>query len=136
MSGQPLFPWSVVRALLVAIALIVPLMAVLRRAEKKGTKLTWTTATILGGYLLMVTIILIGDVPSRLLYWFDQTHAPLAAKFGFLKWWENPNFGGNVAYQVVADIVANSVQGIFFVIICVAAYFWGERHRKEGKFKS
>ena len=35
-----------------------------------------------------------------------------------------------------ADIVANSVQGMFFVAIAAGAYFWGEKHRKEGKFKS
>jgi hypothetical protein len=32
--------------------------------------------------------------------------------------------------------VANTVQGVFFVIICAAAYFWGKKHRQEGKFRS
>jgi hypothetical protein len=62
-------------------------------------------------------------------------HAPLAEKFPFLSFWED-DLGGNPGYQVIADIVANTVQGIFFVAICAGAYFWGERHRKEGKFKS
>lgn len=124
-----MIPWDVIRAFLVAVALILPLPLVLRRERK----LTWTTAVLLGSWLLAISLILIGDVPSRLLYWFDSNHAMLAERFPFLEWWERP-FGGNPGYQVIADIVANTVQGIFFVIITAAAYFWGERHRKAGKF--
>jgi hypothetical protein len=100
---------------------------------RSDKKLTWTSAVLLGGWLTAITVVLLGDVPSRLLYWFDETHSTLAAKFGFLAWWENI-VGGNPGYQIVADIVANSVQGIFFVIIAALAYFWGEHHRKAGKF--
>lgn len=126
-----MLPFGALRALIVAIALAVPLVFVVRSKRK----LTWTTAVLLGAWLLAVTIVLIGDVPSRILYWFDEQHSPLAARFTFLKFWED-DLGGNPGYQVVADIVANSIQGIFFVIIAAGAYFWGERHRKEGKFKS
>jgi hypothetical protein len=117
----------------VALVLAAPLVIVWRRSLDK--KITWTTAVLLGSWLTAVTVVLIGDVPSRILYWFDEVHAPLAERFSWLRWWEN-DLGGNPGYQVVADIVANSVQGIFFVIICALAYIWGERHRKAGKFKS
>ncbi len=126
-------PLGVVRALVVAFVLAAPLVIVWR--NKKNRKLTWTTAVLLGSWLTAVTVVLIGDVPSRILYWFDEVHAPLAERFSFLQWWEN-DFGGNPGYQVIADIVANTIQGIFFVAICAGAYFWGEKHRKEGKFKS
>jgi hypothetical protein len=122
-------PWSAVRAFLVAVGLALPLV----RVARSDKKLTWTSAVLLGGWLTAITVVLLGDVPSRLLYWFDETHSTLAAKFGFLAWWENI-VGGNPGYQIVADIVANSVQGIFFVIIAALAYFWGEHHRKAGKF--
>lgn len=123
--------------MIVAIALIIPLGLVVKRAHEKGTKLTWATAILMASWLTAITVVLIGDVPSRILYWFDQAYAPLSEKFPFLApVFENPNFGGNPGYQVVADLVANTIQGIFFVAICAAAYFWGERHRKEGKFKS
>lgn len=128
-----LAPLGVLRALIVAFVLAAPLVIVWRRSLDK--KITWTTAVLLGSWLTAVTVVLIGDVPSRILYWFDEVHAPLAERFGWLQWWEN-DLGGNPGYQVVADIVANSVQGMFFVIICALAYFWGERHRKAGKFKS
>jgi hypothetical protein len=126
-------PLGVFRAVIVAFVLAAPLIVVVR--NKKERKLTWTTAILLGSWLTAITVILIGDVPSRILYWFDEVHAPLAERFSWLRWWEN-DLGGNPGYQVVADIVANSVQGLFFVMICAGAYFWGERHKKEGKFKS
>ena len=128
-----LLPLGVFRALIVAFVLAAPLVIVWR--NKKNRKLTWTTAVLLGSWLTAVTVVLIGDVPSRILYWFDEVHAPLAERFSFLQWWEN-DLGGNPGYQVVADIVANTVQGMFFIAICAGAYFWGEKHRKEGKFKS
>lgn len=128
-----LLPLGVFRALIFAIVLAAPLVIVVR--NKKERRLTWTTAVLLGSWLTAITVVLIGDVPSRILYWFDEVHAPLAERFAFLRWWED-DFGGNPGYQVIGDIVANTVQGTFFVIICAAAYFWGERHKREGKFKS
>ncbi len=130
-----MLPLDVLRALIVGMVLAFSLVVVVRRAESRDQKLTWTTAILLGSWLFAITVVLLADVPSRLLYWFDAQHAPLAEKFTFLAFWEK-DIGGNPGYQLVADIVANSVQGIFFVIICAAAYFWGEKHRKEGKFKS
>ena len=126
-----LIPWSTIRAILVAVAVAAPLPYVWRKSSEK--RLTWTTAVIVGSWLFAITIILVGDIPSRLLYWFDANHTALADKFHFLRWWEK-NLGGNPGYQLVADIVANSIQGVFFVAICVGTYFWGEKHRKAGRF--
>ena len=126
-----MFPYGVLRVLIAAIVLALPLIFVVR----SNKKLTWTTAILLGSWLFAITVVLIGDVPSRILYWFDATHADLAERFPFLRFWEG-DLGGNPGYQVFADIVANTAQGVFFIIIAAGAYFWGERHRKEGKFKS
>ena len=126
-----MLPFGVFRALIVGFALAFPLIFVWR----SNRRLTWTTAILLGSWLVSVTVVLLGDVPSRILYWFDEVHAPLAERFPFLAFWEN-DIGGNPGYQIVADIVANTVQGMFFVAICAGAYFWGEKHRKEGKFRS
>lgn len=126
-----MFPYGVLRALIVGIGLALPLIFVVR----SNKKLTWTTAILLGSWLISITVVLLGDVPSRILYWFDEQHAPLAERFTFLQFWEG-DLGGNPGYTLFADIVANTVQGIFFVLIAAGAYFWGEKHRKEGKFKS
>ena len=133
MAAAPIFPWSVVRALLVALAIALPLPYVLKKS--KTEKLTWTKAVILGAWMLAGTIVLIGDVPSRLLYWFDSTHALISAKWHFMAWQEK-QLANNPGYQLLADIVANTVQGIFFVLIAAGVYFWGEKHKKEGRFKS
>ncbi len=133
MPGAPIFPWSVVRALLVGLAIALPLPWVLRRSRTE--KLTWTKAILLGAWMLAGSIVLIGDVPSRILYWFDSTHAAISAHLHFMAWEEKP-LANNPGYQLIADIVANSVQGIFFVLICAGVYFWGEKHKKEGRFKS
>ncbi len=124
-------PYGVLRALIVGIGLALPLIFVVR----SNKRLTWTTAILLGSWLISITVVLLGDVPSRILYWFDEQHAPLAERFTFLQFWEG-DLGGNPGYTLFADIVANTVQGIFFVLIAAGAYFWGEKHRKEGKFKS
>ncbi len=126
-----MIPLGVIRALIVGIVLALPLRFVL----KSNRKLTWTTAILLGSWLIAITIVLIGEVPSRILYWFDANHAGLAERFPFLQFWEG-DLGGNPGYQVFADIVANTAQGVFFILIAAGAYFWGERHRKAGKFKS
>ena len=126
-----MIPYGALRAFIVAVALALPLIFVVR----SNKKLTWTTAILLGSWLTAISVVLIGDVPSRILYWFDEQHAPLAERFTFLRFWEE-DLGGNPGYQVIADVVANTVQGVFFIIIAAGAYFWGERHRKEGKFKS
>lgn len=124
-----LIPWGAVRALVVAVVIALPLVRVVRSDKK----LTWTTAVLLGSWLTAIAVILLGDVPSRLLYYFDEQHSALAERFSFLQWWEG-DVGGNPGYQLVADVVANSVQGMFFVMLAAGAYFWGEKHRREGKF--
>lgn len=124
-----LIPWGAVRALVVAVVIALPLLKVVRSDKK----LTWTTAILLGSWLTAIAVILLGDVPSRLLYYFDEQHSALSERFSFLQWWEG-DVGGNPGYQLVADVVANSVQGMFFVMLAAGAYFWGEKHRREGKF--
>ena len=72
-----LVPWSVIRAILVAVAIAAPVPVLWRRSSEK--RLTWTTAIIVGAWLFALTIVLVGDIPSRLLYWFDANHTALAA---------------------------------------------------------
>ena len=116
-------------SLAISLVMAAPLIPILR----SDRKLTWASAVLLGTLLTAVAIMLIGEVPSRILYWFDKSHASLAERYAFLRWWED-DVGGNPGYQVVADIVANTVQGTFFIALAAGAYFWGERHRKQGRF--
>jgi len=101
-------------------------------AIRTERKLTWTTATLLGTVLTAIALLLLADVPSLIHYWIDAEHQALGARLpGFLGSWMDGD-----QYFILRDIAANTVQGIFFVILTAAAYFWGEKHRKEGRFKS
>ena len=122
--------------LVVGVVLSIPLLRVARRERR----LTWTEAIILGTWLTFVALIFIADVPSRMLYWFDANHEGTVTRLPFL----TPIMDGSVQllglevqkYVIVRDIVVNTVQGIFFVIIVALTYKWGERHRSAGSFKS
>src|SRR5688572_29716445 len=109
-------------------------------AMKQDRRLTWAGAIGLGSTLFAATMLLVGDVPSRILYWFDARNGEWAKRGGIWK----ALFSGTLCkastcpdrYIVIADIVANTVQAILFIGICVAIYMWGQKHRKAGKFKS
>lgn len=117
---------GIIATTIVALLLAVPLVAAMRSERK----LTWTTAVLVGSLLATVSLLLVADVPSRVLYYFDAEHEALGAKLpGALGEWVA---GDN--YVILRDIIANTVQGIFAVAIIVAAYFWGEKHRREGRF--
>lgn len=108
-------------------ALSIPLL----KFARSDKRLTWASAVGMATYLVAIALMLIAEIPSRLLYWFDAEHVTLADKFPLI----SPLLRGD-QYIIVRDIVVNSVQGLFFVMLCVAAYLWGEKQRKAGKFKA
>lgn len=126
--GVRIAPEMLVIAILTALglALCLPLI----RISKSTKRLTWTNAVWLALLLYGITTILIAEMPSRFLYWFDAEHVNLSEKFPIIA----PVMLGD-QYFIVRDIVVNSVQGFFFVAICVATYMWGEKQRKAGRFK-
>jgi hypothetical protein len=111
------------------LGLAVVLALVLVPIARSEKRITWTQATLLATFIASITILAIGEFPSRFLYWFDQHNDRLAEITGV-------ELLGGRDYWRIRDIVVNTVQGIVFVIIVALAYFWGERHRKAGRFKS
>ena len=96
--------------------------------------LTWTNAIIIGFILWVVLIALVGQIPSLIIYKFDQYIAeiidfskniPLVNDEGL-----NP-----VQVKLVRDLVANGVQMNFLILIMAVMYFWqeGKRKRSGGK---
>ncbi|HVL81035.1 MAG TPA: hypothetical protein VM840_05520 [Actinomycetota bacterium] len=114
-------------ALTVAIAL--PLWWIVR----SDRRLTWTTATLMGMWLTVIGMLLIAEIPSRMLYWFDSTHTALAEHIPIAPL---AAFMEGDTYIIIRDIVVNTIQGAFFVLLFVLAYLWGERQRKAGRFKA
>ena len=107
--------------------LSVPLLWIAR----SDRRLTWTQAVLLGTYLTVIVTLLIAEIPSRFLYWFDAEHTNIADRFPITE----AIMRGD-QYIIVRDIVVNTVQGLFFVVILALAYVWGERQRRAGRFKS
>jgi hypothetical protein len=92
--------------------------------------MTWTRAIILGTIIWVVTILLLGQVPSVIIYKFDQYVAQI---IDFTK--NIPGVGkaglNTTQIKIARDIVANSVQMGALTVMLVAAYFWQERKRKR-----
>lgn len=92
--------------------------------------MTWTKAIILGFIIWVLLIALVGQIPSLIIYKFDQyiaeiidftTKIPLVNKEGL-----NP-----VQVKLIRDLVANGVQMNFFIAILAMMYFWQENKRKR-----
>ncbi len=112
---------------IVAVAMSIPLWWLAR----SNRRLTWTSAIGMATWLVVISTILIAEIPSQMLKWFDANYADLAERYSFLR----PILGEDT-YIITRDVVTNTVQGIFFIIIVVLAYLWGERQRKAGRFKA
>jgi hypothetical protein len=92
--------------------------------------LSWTRAIIGGLALWIVIIILLGQVPSWLIYQADakvstlidiSKHIPGVGSAGM-----NPT-----QIRILRDIVANGVQFTFLGIILFSCYFWQKAKRRR-----
>lgn len=92
--------------------------------------MSWTKALILGFLIWVLAIILLGQLPSWIIYKADQDVATL------IEW--SKKIPGVAAsglnpdqILIIRDIVANTVQmGAFFAMLFVA-YKWQEKKRKR-----
>jgi Na+/H+ antiporter NhaC len=92
--------------------------------------MTWTRA-IIGGFLLYVlAIVLLGQLPSVIIYKADEYVATLiewSAKLPVI-----PEEGLNPKQiQILRDLVANGVQMGILTVMLIGAYIWQERKRKR-----
>jgi hypothetical protein len=92
--------------------------------------MSWTRAIIIGTIIWVVAIMVLGQLPSVIIYKADQYVAELIEL--------SKNIPGVSAeglnttqIKVVRDIVANTVQIGALVVMLVAAYIWQERKRKR-----
>jgi hypothetical protein len=104
--------------------------------------MTWTRALIYGTLIWVVVILLLGQVPSWIIYKADTD---VTALINFTKHF--PGFGRTCAalgsgqaaslgcnprqIDILRDIVANTVQMGSLVIMLVIAYKWQESKRKR-----
>ena len=92
--------------------------------------MTWTKAIILGFLIWIIAIILLGQVPSVIIYKFDQYIAEI---INFTKKIPGVNEAGlnTIQVKMVRDIIANAVLMNFLIVMLVVAYKWQESKRKR-----
>src|SRR5688572_16494212 len=92
--------------------------------------MTWTRAIILGTIIWIVAIILLGQIPSVIIYKFDQYIAEIIE---FSKKIPGVNEDGlnTIQIKMIRDLIANAVQMNFLIIMLVIAYKWQESKRKR-----
>jgi hypothetical protein len=92
--------------------------------------MSWTRAIILGTIIWVVAIILLGQIPSVIIYKFDQYIAEI---IDFTKKIPGVNEAGlnTIQIKMIRDIIANAVQMNFLIAMLVVAYKWQEAKRKR-----
>ena len=92
--------------------------------------MSWTKAILLGTLIWIVAILLLGQLPSIIIYWNDQN---IASIIEFTQ--KIPGVGNaglnTTQINMLRDIVANAVQMGILTVMLVAAYIWQERKRKR-----
>ena len=92
--------------------------------------MSWTKAILIGLAIWVFSIIFLGQVPSVIIYKFDQYVAEIiefSQKLPFVN-----DAGLNTRQvQIIRDLVANGVQIGALVTMLVFAYFWQETKRKR-----
>lgn len=92
--------------------------------------MTWTRAILLGTAVWVFAIIALGQIPSWIIYKFDQ-------EVGTLIEWStkvpgvNPKGLNATQIAIVRDIVANAVQNTALIAMLVFAYFWQKFKQKR-----
>jgi hypothetical protein len=106
-------------------------MAIPERVYKFTDKpMTWTRALILGSLIFAFAIVFLGQLPSWIIYEFDNE---VEALINLSK--NIPGVGDEglnpAQIQIVRDLVANGVQINILIGMLVIAYFWQEKKRKR-----
>ena len=112
-----------------------PAMAVMQRVYKVTDRpMTWTRAIILGLAIWVFAILALGQLPSVIIYKFDQYIAEI---IDFTKKIPGVNDAGlnTIQVKIVRDIVANAVQMNLLIAMLVVAYKWQESKRKRSGTK-
>ena len=92
--------------------------------------MTWTKAIILGTLLWIFMILALGQLPSVIIYKFDQYIAQII-EFTQSIPGVNPDGLNTVQIKIIRDIVANSVQMGILTAMLVIAYFWQKSKQKR-----
>jgi hypothetical protein len=106
-------------------------MAITERIYRRTDQpMSWTKAIIMGSIVWILAILLLGQLPSLIIYYADQYVAEI---IDFTTKIPGVSSEGLNTKQIaiLRDVVANSVQMGILTIALIAAYIWQERKRKR-----
>ena len=92
--------------------------------------MTWTRAILLGFFIFVMMIMLLGQLPSVIIYKFDEYIAEI---INFSKKIPGVNEAGlnTIQIKIIRDIIANFVQMNLLVVQLIIMYKWQEAKRKR-----
>jgi hypothetical protein len=106
-------------------------MAMMNRVYKYTDRpLTWTRAIIYGTLIWALAIIILGQIPSWIIYKADQEVAALIELSARVPGVSDEGVSTKMI-QIVRDIVANTVQMGALVVMLAFAYFWQQSKRRR-----
>lgn len=91
---------------------------------------TWTRAILLGLGIYIFAIITMGQIPSLIIYKFDQYVGEIIEWSGKLPVINDEGLNTQ-QIKIIRDIVNNGVQITFLAILLIIMYFWQETKRKR-----
>ena len=106
-------------------------MAMMNRVYKYTDRpLTWTRAIIYGTLIWALSIVILGQVPSVIIYKADQYVAELIEFSTRLPGVPEAGLSTKMI-AILRDVVANTVQMGALVVMLAFAYFWQQSKRKR-----
>lgn len=94
--------------------------------------MTWTRAIVYGFLIWVLAIILLGQIPSVIIYKADQYVAEII-EFSTKIPGVNDEGLNPTQIKMVRDLVANGVQMTLLVVMLAVAYFWQKaKHKRTG----
>ena len=106
-------------------------MAITERIYRRTDQpMSWTKAIIMGSIVWILAILLLGQLPSLIIYYADQYVAEI---IDFTTKIPGVSSEGLNTKQIaiLRDVVANAVQMGILTVALIAAYIWQERKRKR-----
>lgn len=91
---------------------------------------TWARAILVGSAIYLFAIITMGQIPSMIIYWFDQNVAEIIEFSGRLPLVNDEGLN-TTQVRMIRDAVNTGVQTTFLIALLVFMYFWQELKRKR-----
>ena len=92
--------------------------------------MSWTRAIIAGTILWVIATLVLGQLPSVIIYQADQYVAELIELSKRVPGVSDEGLN-TIQIRIIRDIVANTVQMGALVVMLAGMYFWQERKRKR-----